>query len=290
MRTPLIVTVAAMLVGLVSIAPAGAEGDAGAKKVGDVVDFWVSDPEGTPGHPGTGGGGPVLQCTSRVYVVDDNELGGMRWDPVRQVVLPPYANVTRFFSSTGRWLIETCAWSDNPGVNVSLRTYPEGQAVDPLDLMRQATGRLDPPDPTIFTAPPRSSDLLVQTPTWLWIEPSYWRPYTETASTGRVSATATATPVRVTWDMGNGESIVCTDPGTAWSAGLDSSRSTCNYTYKHSSAAQPGHSFDLSATVTFEVIWTSVNAGGAGGSLRPLTRTATVPVTVGEVQALVVAD
>ena len=144
--------------------------------------------------------------------------------------------------------------------------------------------------PTISTAPPSSSDLLVQTPTWLWIEQSYWHAYSETATTGRVSATAIATPVRVTWDLGNGDSIVCPDAGTPWRAGLAESASTCTYTFRHSSAAEPGHAFDLTATVIFEVVWTSVNAAGAGGTLGPPTRRDVVPVTVGEVQALVVAD
>ena len=264
--------------------------DAGVDQNGDTVDLHVNEYSEQPGQPGDPGGAPFLQCSSTVYIHDDGAMGGVRWDPVAQQVLVAYAPSVRYFSSTGRWFVERCAWSDDPDHIVSHRTYPEGEPVDPIQLMRQATARLDPPDPSISTAPPHSRDLLVQTPTWLWIGHSYWQPYTATASTGRVSATATATPVQITWDMGNGANIVCAGPGMPWRAGVSGTDSECAYTYRHSSAGQPNDSFDLVATVTFDVVWSSVNAGGMGGPLARLTRSATVPVRVGEVQALVTAD
>jgi hypothetical protein len=269
-----------------------ADADSGTADVNshdDQVDIVVWDLGREPGAPAGPDGEPVLQCSSSVHIRDDNAMSGVKWDPQRGAVLPSYAGATRYFSSTGRWMREWCYWSDDPGRTVSQRIYPEGEAVDPVELMRIATARLDPPSPSISTAPPHSSAFLVQTPTWLWLNSSYWHPYSETASTGRVSATAVATPVHTTWDMGNGETVLCDGPGVPWGPDVPVDDG-CTHTYRHSSAGAPADSFDLTAAVTFDVSWSSVNAGGMGGSLQSLTRSSVVPIQVGEVQALVVAD
>ena len=133
--------------------------------------------------------------------------------------------------------------------------------------------------------PPADGKLFARIPTWLWVDETWWKPYSATASVGGVSATVVATPVRATWSTGDGERVVCDGPGVAWRRGLPESASRCTHEYTRSSAARPGGTFDLAVSVGFEVTWSS--STGAGGRLLPLTRTATRPVQVGEIQAVI---
>src|SRR5262249_29612394 len=135
--------------------------------------------------------------------------------------------------------------------------------------------------PGIQTSPDETSRLVVQIPTWLWIDGGWWRGYEATASAGRVSATITAAPVSATWDLGEGSSLHCDGPGIAWRPGLREDATDCSFTYTTSSAAQPDGTFDLSVAVTFDVAWTS-NVG-EGGSLGSITRSSARQVEVGEI-------
>ncbi len=137
--------------------------------------------------------------------------------------------------------------------------------------------------PAIRTSPEESGRLYVQIPT-LWIDSSWWQFYTATAQAGRVWSTVTARPVSVTWGTGDGGSEVCRGPGVAWSPGVDEDASNCTHTYRRSSASADGGTFDLSATVRLEITWTS-NAP-FGGTLPAITRTSTLDVEVGEIQAI----
>lgn len=90
---------------------------------------------------------------------------------------------------------------------------------------------------------------------------------------------ATATPVSVTWSMGEKE-VVCSDGG-----GKDSK--TCTYTYQRSSAGQPGGSYKITATITWNVSWTCAGSDcdSAGGDLGQESRSSVpTPLIVGEIQ------
>jgi hypothetical protein len=56
------------------------------------------------------------------------------------------------------------------------------------------------------------------------------------------------------------------------------------HTYTVSSADRPGGTFDLRATVTFTVAWSSNT--GQGGTLPAVSRSSAVTVQVGEIQAI----
>jgi hypothetical protein len=60
--------------------------------------------------------------------------------------------------------------------------------------------------------------------------------------------------------------------------------SDCTYTYRTSSAGQSDGTFTLQATVTLEVTWTSNVTGG--GTLPAISRSSTLAVEVGEIQAI----
>ena len=155
-------------------------------------------------------------------------------------------------------------------------------------IVSSAMGALNPPAPTIHTSPSYRSGLLVQTPTWLWVSPSYWRTYSTTIVVWGYVVTIFATPTVVRWNMGNGDSITCLGPGTPWIPGFGDALSTCKYTYRHSSAGASGDRYKITATVTFVGSFTTVGLGGMRGPLGAVTRRSSVYAPVAEIQGLVV--
>jgi hypothetical protein len=135
------------------------------------------------------------------------------------------------------------------------------------------------------TSPP-DADLLVGLPTWLWIDPAAWQPFTATAAVPGVSVTVTATPTRVVWDMGDDEQVTCSGPGTPWDpAGGDDQRTDCSYTYRWVSAHRPDGVYHASATVQWAVTWGA--STGETGTLADASRTTALDLTVTERQAVV---
>jgi len=194
-----------------------------------------------------------------------------------------YEELTRLYSETGRWLQYVCP--PRGAIAVGGRyLIPEGGLVDPSRVAVDALASVGIEPPPIYTSPSADGRLYVQVPTWLWVDPNWWRPYEATARAGRVWATVRATPVTVTWTMGDGRSVTCWGPATAWRPGSPEDASTCTHVYRRSSAGSPGGSFVIEATVTLEVSWTS-NVS-AGGTLPAIIRTQSLDVVVGEIQAI----
>lgn len=154
----------------------------------------------------------------------------------------------------------------------------------PEMLARQARARLQLPGVLMRLNPPGVQ--LVNLPIWLTLDRSSWTVRSATASVPGVSVTATARPVQVTWSMGDGGSVVCKGPGTAWRPGTDPMASSpdCGYTYRRSSAGAAGGRFTVAVTVSWVVTW--VGAGQAG-TIPGLSTTGTVRVAVQESQAVI---
>ncbi len=169
-----------------------------------------------------------------------------------------------------------------------IRTYdpaPAAPAVDPEVLAEQAAARLDVAPPEVQLSPKAGVDQIVQLRTWMWV--ANWEPDSATASVPSVSATVTATPASVTWDMGNGDEVVCSGPGTPFdfSRPEEEQSTDCSYTYRHSSTSQPGGVYQLSATMTYDVSWSASGAPG-GGALPAVSETTTFPLRVLEIHAV----
>lgn len=238
------------------------------------------DPTAVAGDSGSGGGGGRSHggtgtenpCKWQVVVEDDFKFDVYDVDSAQ----PQH-------SATGRWLQYVC-----PGVGaVEINGYfavPEGGRVDPRELAVGALASVGIDTPKIRTSPSENGRLFVQVPTWLWLDHDWWQSYEATANAGRIWSTVRATPVAVTWAMGDGQSVSCRGPGTPWRPGMPDDASDCAHTYRSSSATRPSGSFSVEATVTFEVTWRS-NATG-GGVLPAITRTSTIAVEVGEIQAI----
>lgn len=152
----------------------------------------------------------------------------------------------------------------------------------PEDVARLARAQLGLPDPVLAASP--AGEQLVHLPTWLWLA-NPWEPVTATASVPGVSVTATATPVSVTWLMGDGAIVTCHGPGTRFRAGSDPRAGSpdCGHTYRRSSAAQPDGTYAVRATVRWTVTWAGA---GESDTFLPLTTTSTTRFRVAESQAL----
>jgi hypothetical protein len=283
------------LVAVVAVTGVFASGVAGAERQVRKADAGSSS--GTPqanaqlttirdGQGGGGGGGAPRKSSLRCERYDS--LG--RGVPlVGSVVLNP----TVFGQDglqPGDYYGLVCYDGSGREVLNELRRYdpsaPAAPLVDPEVLAQEAMQDLALPLPGVQTSPPPERDQLVNLPTWLGVED--WSPRSATASVPGVSSTVTATPTRVVWDMGNGDQVVCRGPGKPYDLSLKEHQqsSDCTYTYRASSAGQPGQRYQASATMTWSVSWTATGVPG-GGDLGEVSRTTTFSMRVAEGQALV---
>ena len=199
-------------------------------------------------------------------------------DPAEQQFLGPGG------PTPGEWVIYACPGTAVAGV-LPLEWLPtaEAQAAAPVNvaaLGQQAVSRLGLGAPAIEMAPPSGFPQLVNVPTWLWINPGAWQTLTATASAGTVTATATAAPVKVVWDMGDGDQVTCAGPGTPYSAADPNASTDCAYTWTQAGSDQ------VTATVYWSVTWTAVGAPGGGNLGAQAGPASQVPVTVTESQAI----
>jgi len=265
-RRCLTVAVLGALVTAAGAPRAAADDGAGAwiSGAGDVVAEAVSNVR-TAGSAssaggGSGGGGSGLSCSYR---------------PTSEV---------------GDWLYMVCTTPDGDTTGDVVRAGDGADPsaapqVDPRALAEQAQSRLAVPDPAIAMNPPPGAGSVVRVPTWLWLDGEYWRARGATASAGTASSTVTAIPVRVVWDMGDGGQVVCQGPGVPWAQGASEESTDCSHTYERSSAGQPGDAYTVTATVVWDVGWTS-SVPGAGGDLGAVERSTSVELPVAQVQAL----
>jgi len=132
-----------------------------------------------------------------------------------------------------------------------------------------------------------SGDQVVHVESWLWVDDAIWRTHTKSVSAGGVTTTVTAAPTRVIWDLGNGDSVVCDGPGVPYDPSIpsDGQSTDCSYTYRHTSAGQPGDAYQATATIEWTVSWTVTGAPG-GGPLPAMFTSSPVAVRVSEMQAL----
>lgn len=160
----------------------------------------------------------------------------------------------------------------------------ESSAVAPEVVRDRARARIDPPAPAPASSPPLSGTTYVNVATWLWLDEADWTPIEVSETQGLVTVTVRATPTQASWDMGDGEVIVCDGPGVIWETSLPESETDCSHTYAHSSYGEPEGRFDGSVTVTWRFEWwiNGVYQGGFG--LVDLV--SGFEVAVGEIQAV----
>jgi hypothetical protein len=160
-------------------------------------------------------------------------------------------------------------------------------ALDPVDLAFAALAkiRLDPAD--IHTAPSSTGvGGLVGLPVWMWTPrtANTWGPLSASQTAGPLTVNIRARATKVVWNMGDGHSVTCTRPGTAYAASYGGARSpNCGYTYTAASRGEIGGRYTITATTTWRVTW---NGGGQNGVITVI-RVAAVDIQINEAQVVV---
>jgi hypothetical protein len=160
-------------------------------------------------------------------------------------------------------------------------TYDPAKVIDAATLARRAFNELPLLYPRPRTAPPATANQLVGVRTWMWVDANDWRAMSATASIPGLSATVTAQPSTVTWDMGDGTTVTCNGPGTPYDpTKADDAQSTdCGHTYQHDG------DYTVLTTIEWTVSWTATN--GEGGTLPAVQRSTQFPLTVEQRQAVI---
>ena len=202
---------------------------------------------------------------------------------------PPTDAVWEGHYPSGAVYLTTCM-GYLPGTNGGwgwLPSPPDGfgaTATTAGELAARAVDQMKLTGPTIGISITPDKTGLVGVPVWLWtaVGATTWGPNAATAAVPGLSVTATAQAKQIAWDMGDGTTVTCANPGTAlYPGGVESP--TCGYIYKRSSAGQPKNAYTVTATTTWAVTWTG---GGIAGSLT-VTRASATTVRIGEMQVLV---
>ena len=177
----------------------------------------------------------------------------------------------------GEWLAEV--WPQPP------------VAPTPGQVGQTAESELNLPAPTVSTAP-SGGKAIVNLESWMWIDPADWTPITKSATADGITATATATPVSVVWDMGDGNQVTCNGPGVAYNTNIpDQDESTnCGYTYQETSASGPDQKFTITTAIEYDVRWTSVGVVGSGDLGIILGASTPTAVTVDEIGTVTVPN
>jgi hypothetical protein len=159
-------------------------------------------------------------------------------------------------------------------------------AVDPAVVAQQAVAKMKLVGPDI-ASPRAAGKYIVGVPMWMWVNksPTAYGPNTTTATAGGVTVTATANVSKIDWKMGDGSTVTCNGPGTAYAASYGKQESpTCGHTYTRTSVSQSGAKYAVTATATWTVDW-QVNGGGGTGQFTEVRQSQT-QVEIGEVQVV----
>ena len=286
---------AAAVAGLVIVhaVPVSAQAANGLEADGG-IEAGASDPGSAPrGEPVStrprGRSGPRPTCAAV-----GGTVGPVSYRPVPQHALTQYEK-DKIAQEGGSYTVKFCGDELAPklsGAGLDTRYSPPGApgappAVDPAELAADALQRTPLPEPQISMSPSPDIPQLVNLTTFLWLPAEQWQTATASASAGGVTSTVTATPMRVIWDMGQGDTVTCDGPGVPYQPGVPEDRqpSNCHYTYRRSSAGQPGQSFTVTATIEWETTWTVSGAAG-GGDLGTVSRSSSTPIQVAEIQTI----
>lgn len=179
----------------------------------------------------------------------------------------------------GNWYICTAPLPGQPA-----RPAPPTRA-EVESVARSLLGRLQIPEATPFIGPDPAVNewgmAVVGYPLWLWTPAM--APLSTTVSGQGLTIAMAAQPVATTFSMGDGRSVTCastqpypagTTPGTP--------SPVCGHVYE--SPSLPKGTYTVTATTQWSVAWSAL---GYSGTL-PVSRTASRPLPVGELQAVVV--
>lgn len=137
---------------------------------------------------------------------------------------------------------------------------------------------------------PSADDVVVNSEMWFWVPKSVWKPVRVTAwvstPAGPISVTVIARPRVLSFSPGDGHGESrCLGPGVAWSSRTSRfGANDCTYEYARPSHAKRGGRFSASATITWQVSWTS--SLGIGSPMPSVRTSISLPIRVNELQVL----
>ncbi|GAA1990502.1 hypothetical protein GCM10009838_62140 [Catenulispora subtropica] len=188
----------------------------------------------------------------------------------------------------GTWLRWRCSNDPQKLTRIprdDLESWAPKPTSSPKDVAREAVKAIHLPAPVMRVSPGADSQW-VNFPVFLWTDSAAWHPLSATASVPGLAVSATAAPVRIAWDMGDGTTVTCAGPGTPFTDAMSAAASSpdCGHVYRRASDAEPSGKFTVRATETWRVTWVG---GGQSGTLPDMTATSSIAVRVAESQALV---
>jgi hypothetical protein len=294
-------TVAALLAVLLCVVPGTPAGAAPSDDC-PLKDFCVSDQVETPGAPATpvsqgegeqrGGGGGA---TGPVCTWEQSGVAG----PAGEGDGGPFLDVDGTASPGAEFYAEVCdgvytgrvRWvpADTPA--------PAAPVPSPEQLASIVRVRLEGslPAPTVASTPAPGRPALVGYPSFVSV--TNWTGVVtdgECDPTGVLCVNVTATPsMRFSPGEPGAPVVECAGPGVPFDPAADpfeqaASRDACAHPYRLRTGVEgrPG-AWPGEVTVVWELAWSSTS--GAGGSLEPVEKSASVPRAVNEVQTVVVS-
>ncbi|MFY1618738.1 hypothetical protein [Micromonospora sp. WMMD736] len=258
---------------------------------------WDDEP-GHPGDPGGGGdngggdsggggGGGVCQWGGKTIPCYDDLLG---WFNNGDGCYYKLAVPQKPAEEGQQWYVQTCNGGDLGAQDTVLRDGPPpgfGAPPDPEELARRALASIKLLPALLKVAPRKNiGPGLVGLPVWMWASSSadYFGPLHASASDRGLTVSIEAKVERIVWNMGNGDTVTCTTPGTPYDpngerAGLTSP--DCGYDDGYPKAG----TYRVGATTYWTVRWWTDN--GVEGDPIAQTRTSgTVPVRINELQVV----
>ncbi|HKE66969.1 MAG TPA: hypothetical protein VKB59_20295 [Micromonosporaceae bacterium] len=141
----------------------------------------------------------------------------------------------------------------------------QGNGPTPAQVAARAIAKILVNGPTIGSAPLPTGHGLVGLPVWLWTAQTAgtWGPLPASDTEGGITVTAVANAQYIVWDMGDGHTVTCHNPGSAY-GGAGAPSPTCGYRYFAPSRNQPGGVYTVTATTHWLVTW---QGGGDQGTL-----------------------
>jgi hypothetical protein len=238
---------------------------------------------GSPGGSGSGGGNTTVTCTWQ---------GPLNPVPLNLLELIVYGTQTSSSEAPDFYIVTCTPVLDDEVGEWLAEVWPQAPTQPtPGQVGQTAEADLNLAAPTVSTAP-SGGKAIVNLESWLWIDPADWQPITATAAVDGITAIATATPVSVVWDMGDGNQVTCDGPGVAYNTSIpDADESTyCGYTYQETSADGPNQQFTITTAIGYDVTWTSVGVAGGGDLGDILGASTTTAVTVDEIGTVTVPN
>jgi hypothetical protein len=219
----------------------------------------------TPGDPGNNGHHDPQPCTYQgveypCYVPGLGYWVGercyqIRADPQPDLPMPAGGD------PRGAWYVKSCTIFETPtqGMGSIAYIWIVGAGPTPEEAARQVLVTIALHGSTMGIVPDANGSGLVGLAVWMWTEvrDDTWGPFTVSRSVAGIGVTITARATQIVYDMGNGDHVTCTSPGTKYTPAYDRQSSPdCGYKYR-----LPGH-YTVSAITTWHVEWT---AGGQNG-------------------------